>query len=205
MIVIGLTGGMGTGKSEVSRILRELGAVVVDADKIGHEAYMPHTEAWQDVVNVFGREVLKPSGEIDRKRLGTIVFNDPSGLKKLNAIMHPRMYRMLEERIRELREQGVKAAVLEAAVLIEANWTPLVNQVWVVTSIEDEVVKRIQRRDDLSEEAIRTRLHSQLSEAQRSKYADVIIENTGDLAALRSKVESLWYSFIEEKTKGETG
>ncbi len=196
MIVIGLTGGIGTGKSEVSRAFCQLGAVVVDADKVGHQVYLPHSEAWREVMDAFGRTILQPNGEIDRKKLGDIVFNDPKALEKLNAITHPRMYGMLERRIKALQKEGVREVVLEAAVLIEANWVPLVDEVWVTTGPEDEVVRRIHGRSGLSRDTIRSRIRSQLSEEERVRHADVVIENDGDLAALREKVESLWNSRI---------
>jgi len=199
MAVIGLTGGIGTGKTLVSNLLREQGAVIIDADKVGHEAYLPHTEAWEEVVKAFGRDILQPSGEIDRKKLGAIVFNDPKALEKLNSIMHPRMYRMMEKRIQELREQGVEDVVVEAALLIEAHWTPLVDEVWVVTSPEEVVIQRIQSRNNLPEEAIRSRIRSQMPQEERVRHADVVIENDGDLGQLREKVQALWRSRVKER------
>ena len=196
MRVIGLTGGIGTGKTVVSQILRELGAEVIEADRVGHEAYQPGTEAWQAVVREFGQDVLQPSGEIDRKRLGAVVFGDPKALERLNAIMHPRIYRMVEERLAKLRVQGVRAAVVEAAILIEAGWTPLVDEVWVVTAEEEEVIRRLQGRTALSEEQVRSRMRSQMSSAERVAHADVVIENKRDLADLRDQIESVWRSRI---------
>ena len=196
MRVIGLTGGIGTGKTVVSQILRELGAEVIEADRVGHEAYQPGTEAWQAVVREFGQDVLQPSGEIDRKRLGAVVFGDPKALELLNAIMHPRIYRMVEERLAKLRVQGVRAAVVEAAILIEAGWTPLVDEVWVVTAEEEEVIRRLQGRTALSEEQVRSRMRSQMSSAERVAHADVVIENKRDLADLRDQIESVWRSRI---------
>ena len=196
MRVIGLTGGIGTGKTVVSQILRELGAEVIEADRVGHEAYQPGTEAWQAVVREFGQDVLQPSGEIDRKRLGAVVFGDPKALERLNAIMHPRIYRMVEERLAKLRVHGVRAAVVEAAILIEAGWTPLVDEVWVVTAEEEEVIRRLQGRTALSEEQVRSRMRSQMSSAERVAHADVVIENKRDLADLRDQIESVWRSRI---------
>ena len=113
MIVIGLTGGIGTGKSEVARIFQELGAVLINADRIGHQAYTPHSEIWQEVVKAFGEEILQPTGEIDRKKLGSIVFADPDQLTKLNQIMHPRMAGMVAQQVQELREQGADVVVVD--------------------------------------------------------------------------------------------
>ena len=121
MIVIGLTGGIGSGKSEAARMLQELGADVIDADRIGHEAYLPNTETWVAVVAEFGNEILQPTSEIDRKKLGAKVFSDPPAMARLSAIMHPRMYDMIEERIGRLRDQGMEVAVVEAALLVEGR------------------------------------------------------------------------------------
>ena len=199
MIVIGLTGGIGTGKSEVSRVLRDLGATIIDADKVGHEAYLPNSEAWTAVVDAFGREVLQPNQEIDRKKLGSIVFGNPDALTTLNGIMHPIMYGMIEERIDALREGGAAGVVVEAAVLIEANWTPLVDEVWVTVAPEEEVIRRVQARNNQSPEQIRSRIRAQLSREERERRADVVISNDGDLQRLKETVEDLWNSRVKEK------
>ena len=192
MKVIGLTGGIGSGKSTVSQFLQELGAVVLDADKVGHEAYLPGTETWREVVVAFGREILAPDGTIDRKKLGGIVFSDPESLKRLNQIVHPRMFEMMKTRIEECRQQGVKVVVLEAAVLLEAKWTPLVDEVWVTIASESAVVERAKERTGLPEEQILARIRSQLSVEERIKHANVVIHNEGNLNELKMKVEELW-------------
>ncbi len=192
MKVIGLTGGIGSGKSTVSQLLLELGAVILDADKVGHEAYQPGTEVWQEVVAAFGREILTPEGDIDRKKLGGIVFSNPESLTQLNQVMHPRMFEMMKVRIEQYRQQGAKVVVLEAAILLEANWTPLVGQVWVTVASESTVVRRIKGRTGLPEEQIRARIRSQLSSEERVKHADVVISNNGSLDELKTKVNELW-------------
>lgn len=192
MKVIGLTGGIGSGKSTVSRFLSELGAVVLDADKVGHEAYQPGTETWKEVVAVFGQDIIGADESIDRKKLGAIVFGDPAALERLNKIMHPRMYDLMAARIEEYRRQGVKVVVLEAAILLEAGWTPLVDEIWVTVASEPTVVRRVRERTDLPQEQIRSRIRSQLSNQERKKQASVVISNDGDLHELREKVEELW-------------
>ncbi|MFC1958023.1 dephospho-CoA kinase [Chloroflexota bacterium] len=192
MKVIGLTGGIGSGKSAVSQCLAGLGAVIIDADKVGHEAFKPDTEAWHEVVATFGRQVLTPDGEVDRKKLGEIVFNQPGSLEKLNRIMLPRMYGMVITRIEEYRRQGVDVVVLEAPILIEANWTPLVDEVWTTVAPERMVLERLGKQRGLAEEETLARIRSQLSTEERAKHADVVINNDGDLDELKAKVKELW-------------
>ena len=192
MKVIGLTGGIASGKSTVSQMLSELGAVVIDADKIGHEAFRPDTDAWRQVVAEFGRGILDRDGEIDRSRLADVVFNDPRALEKLNRIMHPRMRRIVEGRIEALRGQGVEAVVLEAALLIEAKWTDLVDQVWVAVAPESQVIDRLRSQRGFNEERGRARIESQMSAAERARHADVLIVNDADMDTLREKVRELW-------------
>ena len=192
MRVIGLTGGIGTGKSTVSQFLAELGAVVLDADKVGHEAFKPDTEAWHEVVATFGRQVLTPSGEIDRKKLGGIVFGDPECLSRLNHIMHPKMRDMMKVQIEGYRQQGKEVVVLEAAVLLEAGWITLVDELWVTVAPEPTVVRRLTERSGLSEQETLARIRSQLSSTERVKHADVVIDTDCTLNELRAKVGELW-------------
>ena len=201
MRVIGLTGGIGTGKSLVAHMLGELGAEVIDADRIGHEAYTPHTPVWKEVVEAFGEEILQPSGEIDRKRLGSIVFGDPKELARLNSIMHPRMAEMIHERVKELEAQGAKTVVVEAAVLVEAGWDklPWVDEVWVTRSDEEQVVERIKERNNLPDEEIRKRIGSQLPFEERSRNAQVVVDNSGAIEELKEAVESIWESRVKGK------
>ena len=195
MLVIGLTGGIGTGKSLVSRMLQEHGATIIDADLVGHEAYTPHTETWQVVVDTFG-DVLAEDGQIDRRKLGAIVFSDPKQLEKLNAIMHPRMYKMIEERIQGHQAGGAETIVVEAAILIEAKWTPLVDEVWVTTAPENQVIDRIKGRNNMGEDAARARINSQMSSEERVRHADVSIANDGSMDQLRDTVDGLWDSRV---------
>lgn len=192
MIVIGLTGGIASGKSTVARILSELGAVVIDADKVGHEAFRPRTEAWQKVVAAFGKGILAPNGEIDRGKLAQVVFNDARALKRLNRIMHPSMKEIVRQRIEVLRREGVEVVVLEATLLTEAKWTDLVDQVWVTISPEAAVVNRLVCQKGFTEEQAGARIKSQTPISQRAKNADVVIDNDSDVASLRRKVERLW-------------
>ena len=192
MVVVGLAGGIGSGKSEVARILGELGAAVVEADKIGHAVYLPNTDGWREVVAAFGEDVLSPSGEVDRRALGGKVFGNPEAMDKLNAITHPRIRLGLKDGIEEAGRKGYQVVVLDAAILIEAGWTDLCDQVWVATSPEDQVVQRIQARNNLTEEQVRARMASQMSTEERVKHAHVVIDNNGNLDDLSRKVSAAW-------------
>ena len=199
MIVIGLTGGIGTGKSEVARILSELGAVIINADQVGHQAYTPQTETWREVVKAFGEDILQANGEIDRRKLGGIVFADPEQLTRLNQIMHPRLARLVAARIEELRRQPIPAIVVEAAILFEANWEPLVEEVWTIEAPESTVIQRLQARNGWDANEIRKRVNAQLPSSERSARADVVLENSGDLDRLERQVKSLWESRVERR------
>ena len=192
MVVIGLAGGIGTGKSEISRILKELGAVVLDGDTYGHQVYLPNTEGLREIVAAFGEDVLLPSGEVDRRALGGKVFGNPEAMAKLNAIAWPRIRQMIVDGIEEQKREGTQVVILDAAVLIEAGWTDLTDEIWVSSAPDADVIQRLQARNNLTEEQVRARMSSQTPIEEKAKHADVIVENNGDLEALRRKVEGLW-------------
>ena len=192
MFVIGLTGGIGTGKSQVAKILEDLGAAAINADLLGHEAYLPNTVTWQKIVDTFGKEVLSPGGEVDRKKLGGVVFGDPGQLERLNAIMFPRIYQMIEERIAGLDRDGRNTVVVEAALFLEAKWDPLAAEIWVTVSSEDAVVERLKSRNNFTEEAIKARIASQMPQDERVARADVVIDNDSGMDELRRRVEQLF-------------
>jgi dephospho-CoA kinase len=190
---IGLTGGIGSGKSTVARILEGLGARVIHADTVGHEIYRPQTEGWHRVTEAFGGEVLHPDQTIDRKKLGAAVFADPEALKRLNAIVHPLMFAEIQRRISAHRAAGSpRPIVLEAAVLVEAHWLPLVDEVWLVVASRDAVIERVGAERGLSRQDVGARIDAQLSDAERRRYAQVVIENTGSLDDLREQVRAAW-------------
>lgn len=197
MKVIGLTGGIGTGKSTVTQFLAELGAVILDADKIGHEAFAPGTKAFQEVVNVFGPEVVT-NGKIDREKLGKIVFNNPEARSRLNRIMHPQIREMIVARLEEYRKQGINMVVVEAALLLEAGWNSLVDQIWVAVAPQKTVLQRLEKRSGLEREKSLARIRAQLPQAEREKHAHVIIDTDCSLEELRAKVKRLWQSLRTE-------
>jgi len=191
-IVIGLTGGIGSGKSTVARCLAELGAAHIDADKVGHEAFKPGTPQFADVVAAFGNDILAPNGEIDRKKLGQIVFNSPEARTRLNQIMWSGMREIVKQQIEEYRRQGVGVVVLEAFGLIEAGWTSLVDKVWVTVASEKVVVDRLKKGRDLEEGDVLARIRSQMSNEERTRHADVIIRNDGGPEELKAAVREAW-------------
>jgi dephospho-CoA kinase len=201
MKVIGLTGGIASGKSTVAQFLKELGAVVIDADKVGHEAFEPNTQSWREVVDAFGKEILTPDGEVDRKKLGQIVFSDPEALNRLNQIVHPRIYTLVKARLEDYRRRGVKVVVLEMPLLVEVplsmkagqpTLSDELDEVWVTTAPESTVLKRLKDKTGLSETQSRARIRSQLPSKERLKHADVVIDTDCSLVELKAKVAKLW-------------
>ncbi len=192
MKVIGLTGGIGSGKSTVSGFLAELGAVILDADRVGHEALRTSDEVRRELLATFDWQIINPGGEIDRKKLGEIVFNDPESLSRLNQIMHPRIYDMVKAQLEEYRGQGVAVVVLEAPLLIEADWTSLVDEVWVTVAAESTVLRRLTEQCGLSERECLARIRCQLPSEERVKHADVVIDTDCALDELKARVKELW-------------
>ncbi len=199
MFVIGLTGGIGTGKSEVAKILRGLGAEIIDADPLGHEVYRPNTPGWTELVDEFGPDVLTESGEVDRAILSETVFSDPQALQKLNAITHPRIRDIVVERLRNLEVRETEVAVVEAVGLIEAGWRDLVDEVWVVAAEESVVFDRVRSARGLGEDEIRSRIRSQMDQNQRISHADAVIYNPGDLNDLEQEVRHVWESRVPKR------
>jgi dephospho-CoA kinase len=191
--IIGLTGGIGVGKSAVARIVEELGAFVIRADNVGHDVYAPGTPGWQKIVDAFGRQILAADGTIDRKHLGRIVFSDTDALRRLNSIVHPLIRDEVKRRITERHAlEPQRPIVVEAAVLIEANWTSIVDEVWVIVAPATKVAARIAAERGLSHDDIRARIAAQLDQEERRAHADVLIDNAGSLDELRREVEAAW-------------
>jgi len=193
MHVIGLTGGIGAGKSLVAEILKSLGARVVDADKVGHEVYAPGTEGFLAVVEAFGAEVVDANGQIDRAQLGAKVFGDASELEKLTAIVHPRIRQMVDDRIAAARrDPEVPVLVLEAAILLDSGWDAITDEVWVVVADPVEIRRRLAEARGLSEAEVDARAAKQMSDEERRSRADVLVHNDGTSDELRLEVERLW-------------
>jgi dephospho-CoA kinase len=191
-VVIGLTGGIGSGKSTVAQFLSQLGAVILNTDEMGHELFQPYKEAWREIVATFGRGVLQPNDEIDRSKLSEVVFNDPQARARLNQIMHPRILELVKQRIQQSRLQGAEVIVVEAALLMRVNWPPLLDEVWVTVAPEAVAIERTCNRSGLTPAQVKARIRSQLPVEEMVKQADVVIDTHCDLAELKAKVEELW-------------
>ena len=197
MRIIGLTGGIGTGKSTVAQILKTLGAEVIDLDKAGHEILKKGTTAYEQVVKEFGKGILKSDGEIDRARLGNIVFNDRKALARLNRISHPAIDKIVEKIVSEARRQGVKVVVFEAAAMLEAEKSWQVDEVWITIAKKKNVLERLKDRPGYSSVEVKRRTDSQMTNAERIKQADVVIENDGTLDELKAKVKAEWQKLLK--------
>lgn len=190
--VIGLTGGIASGKSYVSSILRQLGAFVIDADLVSREIIEPGSEAWEEIVKYFGHGILKEDGAIDRKALGDIVFSDEEKLALLNNITHPKIIRKIEEMIHAEEANNSKVIVIDAALLIELGMQDMVDEVWMVYVDEKTQIERLLRREDITKEQALDRIHSQISNEEKIKYADKVIDNNGTLEETKQQLIQLW-------------
>ncbi len=189
MYIIGLTGNIATGKSTVMRMLKELGAEIIDADLVGHEVMLPTGPAYRKVIDAFGQGIVSGDGSIDRRRLGVIVFNDANRLQVLEHIVHPQV----EVRIRETLKETVKpVVVIEAIKLIEAGLNALCDAVWVVTSPKELQIDRLRETRGLNRADALLRIEAQPPQEEKVKAADVVIENAGSVEALRRRVEEEW-------------
>lgn len=202
MLTIGLTGGIGSGKSTVTKILAELGAPIIDADKVGHAIYAPGGPAYDDMIAAFGTGILGDDRTIDRRKLGPIVFADPAALKRLNSIVHPKMFARMREMIDAMRAAGeAKPIVVEAAILIEANWLPLFREVWLVVASKERVIERVERDRGLAREQTEARIKAQLSDDERRKHAAIVIANDGTIDDLRATLAEVWRAALERNQK----
>ena len=192
MIVIGLTGGIAAGKSTVARLLADRGAVVVDADKLGHRVYARGQPAFAKVVAAFGQDVVGEDGEIDRKALGAKVFGDAGELRRLTDIVWPAILELAQAELAAARAAKATVAVLEAAVLIEANWQRAVDEVWAVAIPPALAVARASARDGVDAAAAQARIDAQLANAERAAHAQVVIDNAGSADSLRAQVDAQW-------------
>lgn len=192
MKLIGLTGGIASGKSTVAKILKRLGAAVVDADALAREVVEPGHDAWKDIVEAFGAEVLQPDRTLDRQKLRATIFNNPAARKKLEAIIHPRVRALAEERIHQHAAAGYEIVVYEVPLLFEGNLQEWLRPVVLVACDLNIQIRRLQERDGLSVEAAQKHIDAQMSLAKKRLLADYVIENDGTLADLERKVQAVF-------------
>jgi dephospho-CoA kinase len=193
MLVVGLTGGIASGKSFVSKKLRELGAVVIDADQVAREVVKPGMPAWASIIREFGRSVLNPDGSLDRKKLGKIVFADQEKLKKLNEITHPYIIREIKRLLANCCRTGEHGiVVLDVPLLFEVGLDELVDEVWVVYVDPATQIRRLMERDGLSEQEAMQRISSQMPLEEKARRAHRVIDNRGTPEETVRQITEIW-------------
>ena len=192
MIIIGLTGGIGTGKSTASRLLSNLGAVVLDADSLGHDTYKKGTELFRALVKTFGQEIVGKKGEIDRTKLADIVFANQNLLTRLNLMVHPQIKTHIEKAISRLDRKKTSMVVIDAAILVEAGWTDLVDEVWVLTAERKTIIERLSNKFKNNMAGALKRMEFQMPQSELVSKADVVIDNDGSYGALKERVSLLF-------------
>ena len=192
MFVIGLTGGIGSGKTEACKILDSLGAKSINADTFGHNIYKKNTNAWVKIVKVFGTNILDINGNIVRSKLANHVFASKSELHKLNKITHPEIKKLVIKELNQFRLNNIQIAVVEAAILIEARWQDIVDEVWSIESKSSIILNRIKNRDNIDKAAIKSRIEAQIDNKTRSKHSDIVITNNGSIEELKTILSEIW-------------
>ncbi len=179
MLVVGLTGGMASGKSVASKTLRDLGRPIIDADLIAKEMVKPNEAGYRDIVDHFGKGILNPDQTINRRKLARIIFSEPGERERLNSLLHPRIVKEIKRRINNFREKGERMVIVDAALLIEAGQLLLVDKLIVVTVNPKIQIKRLAKRDHLTEKEARERIAAQMPLSEKIKLADYVIDNSG--------------------------
>lgn len=196
MRIIGLTGGIASGKSTVAKMLQEKGAYLLDADQLAREAVEPGQPAWQEIVNWLGQSILLPDRSIDRSTLGNLVFNDKQKLEQLNKIVHPWVGERFIKLSEEIKEKDPEAVlVYDIPLLVEAGMQKMVDMIILVYVPRETQIMRLQQRDGISRVEAETRLKAQKPLEEKKKDADVIIDNRGMLAETACQVDRFWESF----------
>lgn len=192
MKVIGLTGGIASGKSTVSQFIKDAGFIVIDADVVAREIVEKGRPALEDIVVYFGKEVLNRDGTLNRKYLGDIVFSDPQKLKALNKITHKRIIENILNKIDYYKNNtNIDVIFLDAALLIEMNMQDIADEIWLVSVDKNIQIDRLMNRDKISYEEALKRINSQMSLDNKKKYADIIINNTKNIKYLKKQVDEL--------------
>ncbi len=198
-LIVGLTGGIVGGKSTVASMFRDLGAKIIDADILGHSVILPYKPAWKKIVKLFGEDILRKDLTIDREKLGKIVFADQVLLKKLNEITHPEIIKLIKNEINLARDKThnqEKILIIDAALIYEAKMDRLMDKIIVVYIDEDEQVKRLIKRNNLSKDEASQRIKSQIPMKEKIKMADYVIDNNDTLDKTKKQVETIWQSLL---------
>ncbi|HZJ57098.1 MAG TPA: dephospho-CoA kinase [Clostridia bacterium] len=199
MRIIGLTGGIAAGKSRVSKILSKLGAKVIDADIIAREIVAKESPAWKKIRDEFGLGYFQADGELNRRKLGELVFSHRHALQRLNHIVHPAIRNNIIDRLDELKIQNYTGiVVIDAALLLEVGWDDIADEVWVVDAPLEMRITRLMDRDGLSRDGALKRMDSQMSQEDKNAKADRIILNDSDMDNLRSQVDRAWNQTLKE-------
>jgi dephospho-CoA kinase len=194
MLKIGLTGGIGSGKSTVAKFFKELGVPVIDADVIAHELVVPSTLAFKKIIAHFGNKILNPQGELDRKQLRELIFHDGKQRKWLENLLHPLVYQEINNRLKKIQ---APYCILVIPLLLETKHEKFVDRVLVVDSPEEQQIKRITKRDKTTKQAVKAIIDSQISREQRLANADDIIYNDKSLAYLKKQVQQLHEKYLQ--------
>ena len=193
MLIVGLTGGVASGKSVVSQVWEGEGAYLIDADRIARELVQPRQPAWKALIKAFGKEILQEDGSLHRKKLAARVFCDPVERELLNQILHPRIKREINRRIKEIGQKDPEAiVVIDAALLIETGYYREIDKVVVVTSTKEQQMERLKKRERIDEEKARGIIDSQISAKERITVADMIIRNEGPLEEMERKAKEVF-------------
>jgi dephospho-CoA kinase len=202
MLRVGLTGGIASGKSLVARVFKDLGAHIIDADRIVHDLLEPHQQAWQEVLDFFGTDIMRPDKSIDRRRLGDIVFNDAEKRAWLNACLHPKVFSAYNAQVRLLCDRQPDCiVVLDAALLIETGYHRRMDRVIVVYAEPEQQVDRLMIRDNFTREQALVRIGCQMPLAQKRGLADYVIDNTGTREGAEHQARSIFSKLKQEAEK----
>ncbi|KJS82616.1 MAG: dephospho-CoA kinase [Peptococcaceae bacterium BICA1-8] len=204
MLVIGLTGGIASGKSTISDYLRKMGAVIIDADILSRQVVEPGEEAWRKIWRYFGSQAFNDDKTINRKKLAEIVFSDPEKRQILNEIVHPEVIKKTKLLIAQYKEEGLAPLiVVDAPLLIEAGIDKMVDEVWVISVEEELQIKRLIARDNIPKGAALKRLESQMPMEEKLKYASRVIDNNQDLTHTIHQIKEIWRQVLETECKHE--
>ena len=198
-LIVGLTGGIVGGKSIVASMFKDLGAKIIDADKLGHSVILPHKPAWKKIVNLFGKDILRNDLTIDREKLGKTVFTNQALLKKLNEITHPEIIKILKKEIdlvKNTTHNRGKILIIDAALIYEAKIDRLMDKIIVVYINEDEQINRLTKRNNLSKRDALQRIKSQMPMKKKAEMADYVIDNSSSLDKTKKQVEKIWKKFV---------